>query len=68
MYAVPSSKIDSIPETRRILECIDGVFGTLSEKYPELEKHHPEFKAVASELNSKLDECEKIESADAKAK
>lgn len=54
------------PQFRELLKCVGGVVDEVVGKYKELEKYHPEYKALAEKTNSKLDECEKAEKADAK--
>lgn len=68
MYAVIPSpkKLESIPDIRRTLECVDGIFAQLAEKYKELAKYHPDFQTKAKEINTILDECEKAENPDTK--
>lgn len=51
---------------RELIKCVDGVFTELMGKYNELEKHHPEYQALAEKTNLKLDECDKAENDDAK--
>lgn len=63
MYAKPLYEVEDF---RKLLKCVDGVFGELEVKYKELVQHHTEYKAKANEINLKLDECVKIENPDSK--
>lgn len=63
MFAEPLYKVEDF---RKLLKCVDGVFGELTPTYKELEPHHAEFKAKATEINLKLDECEKTENPESK--
>lgn len=51
---------------RKSIKCGEDVFGKLAAKHKEMEKHHAEYKALAKDANSKLDECTKLEETEAK--
>lgn len=51
---------------RKSIQCGDDVFGKLAGENKEMEKHHAEYKALAKDANSKLDDCSKVEETDDK--
>lgn len=67
MLASPTTDPDEqIQRLRDLLQCIDGAFNEVAEKYKQLEKYRAEYKGNADNLSKKVDECASTENEDSK--